>query len=62
MYKPVVDFIHGLYHSDEFVPLHAPCFIGNEKKYLNECIDTTFVSSVGNLRRWLLIIQEQQRQ
>lgn len=37
MYKPVVDFIHGLYHSDDFVPLHAPCFIGNEKKYLNEC-------------------------
>lgn len=47
MYKPVVDFIHNLYGIDEFVPLHAPCFIGNEKKYLNECIDTTFVSSVG---------------
>lgn len=47
MYKPIVDFIHRLYHSDDFVPLHAPCFIGNEKKYLNECIDTTFVSSVG---------------
>lgn len=47
MYEPVVDFIHELYHSDDFVPLHAPCFIGNEKKYLNECIDTTFVSSVG---------------
>lgn len=47
MYKSVVDFIHNLYGTDEFVPLHAPCFIGNEKKYLNECIDTTFVSSVG---------------
>lgn len=47
MYEPVVDFIYDLYHSDEFIPLHAPCFIGNEKKYLNECIDTTFVSSVG---------------
>lgn len=47
MYKSVVDFIHNLYGIDEFVPLHAPCFIGNEKKYLNECIDTTFVSSVG---------------
>lgn len=47
MYKPVVDFIHNLYGTDELVPLHAPCFIGNEKKYLNECIDTTFVSSVG---------------
>ena len=47
MYKSVVDFIHKLYGTDELVPLHAPCFIGNEKKYLNECIDTTFVSNVG---------------
>lgn len=30
-----------------FIPLHAPLFIGNEKKYLVECIDSTFVSSVG---------------
>jgi perosamine synthetase len=30
-----------------FIPLHDPRFIGNEKKYLNECIDTNFVSSVG---------------
>nr|WP_260511707.1 aminotransferase LegC [Campylobacter jejuni] len=27
--------------------LHEPCFIGNEKKYLLECIDSGFVSSVG---------------
>lgn len=47
MYKTVVDFIRNLYHSENIVPLHAPCFIGNEKRYLNECIDTTFVSSVG---------------
>lgn len=33
--------------SGETVPLHAPTFAGNEKRYLNECIDTTFVSSVG---------------
>lgn len=47
MFKDVVDFIRELYHTDELIPLHAPRFIGNEKKYLNECIDTTFVSSVG---------------
>lgn len=47
MYKAVVDFIHKLYGIDGLVPLHAPYFAGNEKKYLNECIDTTFVSSVG---------------
>lgn len=47
MYNDIVNFIHQLYGTDEFVPLHVPLFIGNEKKYLNECIDTTFVSSVG---------------
>lgn len=47
MYNEVVSFIHDLYQSDEFIPLHSPYFGGNEKKYLDECIDTTFVSSVG---------------
>ena len=46
-YKIVTDFIHDLYGAQDFVPLAVPVFIGNEKKYLNECIDTTFVSSVG---------------
>ena len=39
--------LHHLYGTEGVVPLHSPLFIGNEKKYLNECIDTTFVSSVG---------------
>ncbi len=47
MYKEIVSFIHELYGTDEMVPLHVPTFRGNEKKYLNECIDSTFVSSVG---------------
>lgn len=47
MYSQVTDFVHQLFGTEETVPLHAPLFIGNEKKYLNECIDTTFVSSVG---------------
>lgn len=46
-FKIVTDFIHDLYGAQDFVPLAVPVFIGNEKKYLNECIDTTFVSSVG---------------
>lgn len=46
-YKKVTDFIHDLYENVDFVPLSTPVFIGNEKKYLNECIDTTYVSSVG---------------
>ena len=47
MYKETVNFIKELYHTEDFIPLHAPVFFGNEKKYLEECIDSTFVSSVG---------------
>ena len=47
MFNNVISFIKELYGNPDFVPLAVPKFIGNEKKYLNECIDTTFVSSVG---------------
>ena len=47
MYQNVIGFIKELYCNQVFVPLAVPKFVGNEKKYLNECIDTTFVSSVG---------------
>ena len=30
-----------------FVPVNTPLFIGNEKKYLEECIDSGWVSSDG---------------
>jgi len=30
------------------LPLHEPVFFGNEKKYLNDCVDSTFVSSKGD--------------
>ena len=43
----IVSFIQELYKTKEFLPLHEPRFLGNEKKYLNDCIDSTFVSSVG---------------
>lgn len=47
MYEKTINFIKELYGNQEFTPLSVPKFIGNEKKYLDECIDTTFVSSVG---------------
>lgn len=47
MYAKTISFIKDLYGNQEFVPLSVPKFIGNEKKYLDDCIDTTFVSSVG---------------
>jgi len=47
-FQSIVDFIREVHNnSDKQIVLHEPCFIGNEKKYLEECIDSTFVSSVG---------------
>lgn len=47
MVKETIDFVRAHYESEKFIPLHEPYFAGKEKDYLNECIDTTFVSSVG---------------
>lgn len=43
----VVEFIKLQFPGQDFVPLHAPKFNGNEKSYLLDTIDSTFVSSVG---------------
>jgi len=44
----LLSFIRFVYNKPQgFIPLHEPRFRGNEKEYLNECIDSTFVSSVG---------------
>lgn len=47
MNKELIAFFRDRFNTNEFIPLHIPTFNGNEKKYLNECIDSTFVSSVG---------------
>jgi len=47
MFENIVAFIRGLFGTSEFIPLHAPVFKGNEKKYVLETIDSTYVSSVG---------------
>ena len=47
-FKKITDFIKGLFPDSEKIPLHAPLFIGNEKKYVIETIDSTYVSSVGS--------------
>lgn len=39
--------VRSAYQTDDFIPLHEPRFTGNEKKYLLDTIETTFVSSVG---------------
>ena len=43
----IIQFIRQLYQTNAAIPLHAPCFIGNEQRYLADTIDSTFVSSVG---------------
>ncbi|EOU2463260.1 LegC family aminotransferase [Vibrio navarrensis] len=43
----LVEFVRDQYQTQEFIPLHAPTFAGNEKAYVMETIDSTFVSSVG---------------
>jgi perosamine synthetase len=46
-YQEVINFIRKLYQTPDFIALHEPKFAGNEKAYLIDCIDSTFVSSVG---------------
>lgn len=43
----IVEFVRDTYKTDDFIPLHAPSFNGNEKAYVMETIESTFVSSVG---------------
>ncbi|MCC4831114.1 LegC family aminotransferase [Shewanella sp. 10N.7] len=43
----LVKFVRDIYQTNEFIPLHAPTFNGNEQKYVLETIQSTFVSSVG---------------
>jgi len=47
LFAHIIEFIKELYPNENPVPLHAPRFSGNEKKYLIDCIDTTYVSYIG---------------
>ena len=47
MTKAVIKFIRDIYKTDRIIQLHEPTFNGNEKAYVDEAIESTFVSSVG---------------
>jgi perosamine synthetase len=47
LFKDIADFIKTQFPNQDFIPLHAPVFVGNERKYVLDTIDSTFVSSVG---------------
>jgi len=46
-YKDLVRLVRDIYRSEDFIPLHAPRFDGNEQQYIAETITSTYVSSVG---------------
>jgi aminotransferase in exopolysaccharide biosynthesis len=46
-YLEMIHFIREQFPGKDFVSLHEPKFNGNEKAYLLETIDSTYVSSVG---------------
>lgn len=46
--RNTISFIQDIYKTNGPIPLHAPKFNGNEKKYLLQTIDSTYVSSVGS--------------
>lgn len=48
MFSHIVKQIREIFGKNEgFIPLHEPKFVGNERKYVLDAIDSTFVSSVG---------------
>ncbi len=46
-FKSTIELIKTLYPGKLFIPLHEPVFTGNERSYVMDAIDSTFVSSVG---------------
>jgi aminotransferase in exopolysaccharide biosynthesis len=47
MHRELINFAQKHYQTKEFIPLHVPTFGGNEKKYVKNTLDSTFVSSIG---------------
>ncbi|WP_027359253.1 LegC family aminotransferase [Desulforegula conservatrix] len=47
MFEKEINFIKSLFPDKKSIALHEPVFKGNEKAYVAETIDSTFVSSVG---------------
>lgn len=47
MFDAIIRFVREQYQSNDFIPLHAPVFPGNEQAYVADTIESTFVSSVG---------------
>lgn len=46
VFESIIDEVRSIFGAG-FAPLHRPIFMGNERQYLIDCIDSNFVSSVG---------------
>ena len=49
MYSNLIDFTKKLYSNSEKIPLHEPFFDDQDKKALLDVIDSSFVSSIGEM-------------
>lgn len=47
MFNSFIDLVRDIYNTSQDIPLHYPQFLGNEKRYVNEAIDSSYVSSIG---------------
>lgn len=47
MYSTIIEKIRSFFPGQDFIPLHEPRFVGNDKAYVLDAIDSTYVSSVG---------------
>ena len=47
----VSSFIKDIYKNKDIIPLHEPQFSNLDKEYLNNAIDSTYVSSDGEFIR-----------
>lgn len=43
----IISSIRDIYRTNAFIPLHEPQFSGNEVSYVVDCLESTFVSTVG---------------
>lgn len=48
IFEEIAQLVKSQFPNQDFIPLHAPLFIGNERKYVMDTLDSTFVSSVGS--------------
>lgn len=46
-FNSLFEFIRDHYRTGAEIPLHAPAFVGQEKTYVLDTLDSSFVSSVG---------------